>query len=918
MEGKDYGRYDHRVVEPKWPQKTLTSSRGRSLSRIMRDPRSRGASLRGKEGYNHRLIESKWEKRWEKGGIYKAIDFDKKQKKYILFEFPYPSGERLHIGHAFAFTGTDILAHFYRMKGFNVLCPIGWDAFGLPAENYAVKTGINPMITTAGNIVNSKVQAKRWGLSVDWDREISTTDPKYYKWTQWIFLQWYKRGLAYKEEMPINWCPKCKIGLANEEVIGGNCERCGTETTRRNIKQWIVKITAYADRLIDGLKNTAFIEKVKAAQINWIGRSEGAEINFQIAQLSNYQIKVFTTRPDTLYGATFMVISPEHFIVQEILNSKSEILNGSTGSPSRAKSRDKFKIQNLNFQNIADYVNEAKRKSDLERTELNKEKTGVFSGLYAINPATGKEIPVWISDFVLSSYGSGAIMAVPAHDERDFAFAKKFGLPIVPVIVPKEGPASAEASAGTWDFDEKAYIEVEKGITINSPEWNGIVPSEAIKKATEWIKKKGIGEKSVSYHLRDWIFSRQHYWGEPIPIIYCEKCGEVPVPEDQLPVKLPEVENYKPTDTGESPLAAVEEWTKVACPECGGAARRETDTMPNWAGSDWYFLRYADPHNNKTLVDLEKAKYWLPVDVYVGGDEHNTLHLLYSRFTYQFLWDIGAVPKEITEPYYKRLSHGVILGPDGQRMSKSRGNVINPDEIIEAFGADSLRLYLMFMGPFDYTMSWNQESLEGCYRFLKRVWNLVSGWKNEGMKGKKGNEGDGELERKLNQTIKKVGEDIDNMKFNTAIAAMMELLNEMYNVKCTIYNSEGRRTIESFLLLLSPFAPHIAEELWERLGKRFSIHQQRWPEYNPDLLEEEKATIAVQINGKLRGTVEVQSAILRRSLSRAESRGSGQEFKVQSEVEEMAKENEKIMKYLKGKEIKRTIYVPGKLINFVF
>ena len=875
------------------------------------------------EKYNHREIEPKWEKKWEEAGIYRAVDFDKKPKKYVLFEFPYPSGERLHIGHAFAFTGTDVLARFNRMKGFNVLMPMGWDAFGLPAENYAIKTGINPMITTAENIANSKVQAKRWGLSIDWNREVSTTDPKYYKWTQWIFLQWYKKGLAYKAEMPINWCPKCKIGLANEEVVSGNCERCGTETTRRNIKQWIVKITAYADRLIEGLEKTAFIEKVKAAQINWIGRSEGARIEFKV-QSSKFKIEVFTTRPDTLYGATFMILSPEHELVRKILDGKVGPAFAKASSDAKALA-DKSAGKDLG--KLREYIEGARKKSDMERTELNKEKTGVFSGLYAINPATGKEIPVWISDFVLSSYGTGAIMAVPAHDERDFAFAKKFGLPIVPVIVPKEGPASAEASAGTWDFNEKAYTEVEKGITINSPEWNGLVPSEAIKKAVAWVEKNNLGKKAVSYHLRDWIFSRQHYWGEPIPIIYCDKCGEVPVPEEDLPVELPKVENYKPTDTGESPLSTVLEWVKVACPECGGAARRETDTMPNWAGSDWYYLAYpladklgvqsakckVQSCRGKNIFEdnLDILKYWLPVDTYVGGDEHNTLHLLYSRFTYQFLYDIGAVPKDITEPYYKRLSHGVILGSDGQRMSKSKGNVINPDEIVEAFGADSLRLYLMFMGPFDYTMSWSQESLEGCYRFLKRVWNLVSGWKNEGMKGKKGNGGDGELERKLNQTIKKVGEDVDKMKFNTAVAAMMELLNEMdrgekkdpTSSRCTSgLRGASKDILEKFLLILAPFAPHITEELWERLGNEFSIHQQKWPEYDDNLIEEEVITVAVQINGKLRGTVEVQSV----------------EAKVQSEVEEIAREDKKVKKYLNNQTIKKTIFVPGKLINFVF
>jgi leucyl-tRNA synthetase len=772
------------------------------------------------------------------------------------------------------------------MKGFNVLCPMGWDAFGLPTENYAIRMKINPTVVTEQNIKNAKIQAKRWGLSIDWEREVNTTDPKYYKWTQWIFLQWYKKGLAFKKEMPINWCPACKIGLANEEVIAGKCERCGAQVTRKNLKQWVVKITEYAERLIEGLENTAFIEKVKAAQINWIGKSEGAEIDFKIVDSANYQIKVFTTRPDTLYGATFMVVAPEHELVTKIINLKT-------------------KGKEANLEEIKRYLEEARKKSDLERTELIKEKTGVFLGLYALNPMTGKKIPVWVSDFVLPTYGTGAIMAVPAHDQRDFDFAKKYGLPILPVIKPPND----------WDFDKEAYTEVEEGITINSPCWNNMKPSLAIKKAIEYLEEKGIGKKAVSYHLRDWIFSRQHYWGEPIPVVYCPNCAKksrisnfkfqisnlggtdyavIPVPEDQLPVKLPYVQNYKPTDTGESPLAAVKEWVNTQCPVCGGPALRETDTMPNWAGSDWYFLRYIDPENDKALVDLKKAEYWLPVDIYVGGDEHNTLHLLYSRFTYQFLWDIGAVPKSIPEPYFKRLSHGVILGPDCFRMSKSRGNVINPDEVVEAFGADALRVYLMFIGPFEATLIWSQEGLEGCFRFLKRVWNLV---KSQEVKSLKDNKENKDLMRKLHQTIKKVGEDIEQMKFNTAVAAMMELVNEMTSSQDSI----NKEILEKFLLILAPFAPHITEELWEKLGNKFSIHQQKWPEYDSDKIKEETVTIAVQINGKLRGTVEVQSS----------------KCKVQSGVEELARESEKIKKYLEGQEIKKVIFVPGKLINFV-
>ncbi|HNP89038.1 MAG: Leucine--tRNA ligase [Microgenomates group bacterium ADurb.Bin219] len=808
------------------------------------------------EKYNHRLIEPKWQKRWEEANLYRAIDFDKRPKKYILFEFPYPSGERLHVGHTFSFTGTDVLARFSRMNGFNVLLPIGWDAFGLPAENYAIKTGINPMITTVKNIANSKIQAKHLALSLDWEREISTTEPAYYRWTQWIFLQWYKKGLAKKVEMPINWCPRCKIGLANEEVVAGSCERCGAEVTRKRIKQWVVKITDYADRLMEGLSRTDFIEKVKAAQINWIGKSEGAEIEFAIKGRES-KIKVFTTRPDTLYGATFMVLSPEHEIVDQINNDE-----------------------------VKHYVEKSLKKSDLERTDLAKEKTGVFSGLMAVNPVTGKEIPIWISDFVLSTYGTGAIMSVPAHDDRDFAFAKKFGLPIVPVIAAKK----------EWDFTKAPYLETEKGTSINSEEWNGLPTGEAIKKAVQWLEEKKIGQKTVSYHLRDWIFSRQHYWGEPIPIILCSKCGEVPVPESDLPVELPKVENYQPTETGESPLAGIEGWVKTVCPQCGGPARRETDTMPNWAGSDWYFLRYLDPRNSKAPVDLKKAKYWLPVDIYVGGDEHNTLHLLYSRFTYQFLWDQGFVPKEHPEPYYKRLSHGVILGSDGQRMSKSRGNVINPDVIWEAFGVDALRTYLMFMGPFEGTMTWSQESMEGCYRFIKRVWGLVIG-KCELEAEKKAGSGNLNLKRKLHQTIKKVGEDIARMKFNTAVAAMMEFVNVWQEE-----NSElAKEDTGKFLQILAPFAPYLAEELWERLGNNFSIHATNWPEYDKVLIREEMVTVVVQVNGKLREKLTIDN----------------EKREAKDEIEKLAKESERVRKYLADKKIRKVIFVPGRLINFV-
>jgi len=810
--------------------------------------------------YNPRQNEIKWVKKWQSAKIYQATDFSEKPKIYILVEFPYPSGSGLHVGHTFSFTGGDVLARYWRMKGKNVLFPMGWDAFGLPTENYAIRAKRKPQEITQENTARFKEQMLRLGLSFDWKREIDTTDPNYYRWTQWIFIQLFKKGLAYKEEMPINWCPSCRIGLANEEVINGKCERCGAVVTHRNLDQWIVKITDYADRLIEGLKNTAFVEKVKAAQVNWIGRSEGAKIKFKV-QNSKSEITVFTTRPDTLYGATFMVLAPELRLVEEIT------------TPEQKEAVEK-------------YVAEAREKSELERTELTKEKTGVFTGAYAINPATGQKIPIWIGDFVLASYGTGAIMGVPAHDERDFAFAQKFNLPIIPVIRPPE----------EWDFTQAAYTEVNRGVIINSELWNDLTPTEAIQKAIAWLSEKGLGEKAVSYHLRDWIFSRQHYWGEPIPMIYCSKCGWVPVPEDQLPVKLPPVAHYEPTTTGESPLAAIEDWVKTACPVCGGPARRETDTMPNWAGSDWYYLAYClvdklrIRQGENVFSESENwLKYWLPVDVYIGGDEHNTLHLLYSRFIYQFLWDIGAVPKEYPEPYYRRISHGVILGSDGQRMSKSRGNVINPDEVWEAYGADTLRTYQMFMGPFEATMIWSQESLEGVHRFLRRVWGLYQTKVIEA-------ETEIGLKRKLHQTIKKVGEDIEAMRFNTAVAAMMEFINAW-----TTGEGLSEDDAAKFLQILAPFAPFITEELWAKLGRDFSIHQTQWPRFDPALLVEETVTVVVQVNGKLRDQMVIQSS----------------KSKVQNEVEALALASEKVQKFIEGREIKKTIFVPGKLINFV-
>ncbi len=805
------------------------------------------------EKYNPQELEPRWIKKWAGSSIYQAKDFSEKPKKYVLVEFPYPSGAGLHIGHTFSFTGSDVLARFSRMNGYNVLFPMGWDAFGLPTENYAIRTKRPPQEIAQENNFRFKGQMERLGLSFDWSREISTADPEYYRWTQWIFIQLFKKGLAYKAKMPINWCPSCLIGLANEEVINGKCERCGAVVTRRSLDQWIVKITDYADRLLEGLKKTDFVEKVKAAQTNWIGRSEGATIDFSVKD-SSQKIRVFTTRPDTLYGATFMVLAPELGIVSEIT------------TPRQKKA-------------VFQYLEEAKKKSELERTELAKEKTGVFTGSFAINPATGKEIPIWVGDMVLASYGTGAIMSVPAHDERDWDFARKYDLPMVPVIEPPE----------KWNFEKAAYTQVDRGVMINSGPWTGLTPTEAIRKAIAWLEEKGRGKKSVSYHLRDWIFSRQHYWGEPIPMIYCERCGWQPVPEKDLPVRLPEVEHYEPTKTGQSPLAAIKDWVKTTCPTCGGAAKRETDTMPNWAGSDWYFLRYLDPHNDRELVAMDKAQYWLPVDIYIGGDEHNTLHLLYSRFIYQFLWDIGSVPKDFPEPYFRRISHGVILGPDGYRMSKSRGNIVNPDEMWEAYGADALRTYLMFMGPFEATMVWSQESLEGVFRFLRRVWMLFHQRVTD-------QETAISLKRKLHRTIKKVGEDIAGFRYNTAIAAMMEFSNA--------WQTEGslsKDEVAKFLQILAPFAPFITEELWLKLGNQFSIHLSLWPKYDPELIFTEEVTLVVQVNGKVRDQIVVQSS---KSLD-------------QSEVEKLAYQSEKVQRYLAGQEVKKAVFVPGKLINFV-
>lgn len=779
----------------------------------------------------------------------RAVDFDPREKKYILVEFPYPSGAGLHIGIAFNFIGVDVYARYQRMLGYNVLFPMGWDAFGLPTENYAIRTGRKPQVVTRENTDNFRRQIKAMEMSFDWSREIDTTDPAYYRWTQWIFIQLFKHGLAYKKEMPINWCPKDKVGLANEEVIDGRCERCGTETVRRMINQWVVRITDYADRLIDGLQSTQFIDKVRAAQINWVGRSEGANIRFPV-EGSEDTLEVFTTRPDTLWGATFMVIAPEHPLVE----------------------------RQKHVPGVVDYLKNTLKKSDMERAELAREKTGVFSGLYARNPGSGELIPIWISDFVLMSYGTGAVMAVPAHDQRDFDFASKYQLPIQPVVAVPQG----------WDYDSAAYEGLE-GTLVNSALIDGLAVKDAIPAVVDWLSSHGRGEPAVSYHLREWIFSRQHYWGEPIPMVECARCGWQPVPDDQLPVLLPEVERYQPTDTGESPLANIAEWVETTCPICGGAARRETDTMPNWAGSDWYFLRYIDPHNDRAFADMEKMRYWLPVDTYVGGDEHNTLHLLYSRFIYQFLHDLGYVPKEYPEPYIRRFSHGVILGEDGMRMSKSRGNVILPDELVERYGADASRLYLMFMGPFDATLAWSERTLMGVKRFHDR---FEAFFKTRVLLAP---EGERSISLVVNRLIRQVGGDIAAFKFNTAVAKMMEALNTLQGNELPLSRSDLRCLAQ----VIAPFAPLLAQRCWEMLGLPGSVHASRWPEVDEALLAQQSVTISIMVNGKLRGTLEIDPDT------------------PQEEVIAQARQVESVSRFLKDRGEKKVVYVPNRTVNFV-
>ena len=801
------------------------------------------------EVYNHKVVEKKWQKVWDDEKAFAATNDYSKPKYYALVEFPYPSGQGLHVGHPRPYTALDIVARKRRMQGYNVLYPMGWDAFGLPTENYAIKNKIHPKIVTENNVKHFKDQLHSLGYSFDWDREINTTDPKYYKWTQWIFLKLFKASLAYKKEMPINWCTSCKVGLANEEVVNGVCERCGAPVVRKVKSEWMLKITDYADKLIEGLNDVDYIERVKVSQKNWIGRSTGAEVDFQIKDTED-KLRIYTTRCDTLFGVTYMVVSPEHPYL------------------------DKYKDQIKNWEEIVAYREQASRKSDFERAELAKDKTGVaIDGLTAINPVNGKEVPIWVSDYVLMSYGTGAIMAVPAHDERDWEFAKKFHLPIIQVVA-KNGEEV--------DVNEAAFTDVATGVLINSDFLNGLEVKDAKEKMIKFLEEKGIGQAKTNYKLRDWVFSRQRYWGEPIPIVHCDKCGYVPIDESELPLLLPEVESYMPTDNGESPLAAMTDWVNTTCPCCGGPAKRETDTMPQWAGSSWYFLRYTDPHNDKALASPEALKYWLPVDWYNGGMEHTTLHLLYSRFWHKFLYDQGVVPTP--EPYQKRTSHGMILGENGEKMSKSRGNVVNPDDIVQEYGADTLRTYEMFIGAFDLAASWSEDGVKGCRRFLDRVWKLQDLMTDEEGYSK-------DLETKMHQTIKKVSNDFENLKYNTAIAAMMTLLNDFYKK-----GSITRGELKTLIILLNPVAPHITEEMWQIIGCEGRVYQQTWPEFDEAKTVESSVEIAVQINGKVKGTLGIQ--------------------KDDPKDQVIAKAKEVIADKLTGNIVKE-IYVPGRLVNIV-
>ncbi len=796
--------------------------------------------------YNFKEIEKKWQSVWDDEKAFSAKNDYSKPKFFGLVEFPYPSGQGLHVGHPRSYTALDIISRKKRLQGFNVLYPMGWDAFGLPTENYAIKNHIHPEIVTEKNVANFKRQLKALGFSFDWDREVNTTDPAYYKWTQWIFLQLFKKGLAYKKKMSVNWCTSCKCVLANEEVVNGVCERCGSEVIHKDKEQWMLKITEYAQRLIDDLSDVNYIERVKTSQVNWIGRSVGAEVDFNTT--AGDDLRIYTTRPDTLFGATYMVISAEHPLI------------------------DKWKELLTNFDEVMAYRAEAARKSDFERTELVKDKTGVkLSGVTAINPVNNAEIPIFVSDYVLMTYGTGAIMAVPAHDTRDYDFAKAFSLPIIEVV------------AG-GDIEKEAFTDCQTGIMVNSGFLNGLSVEEAKKTVVEWLEKEKKGYPKVNFKLRDWVFSRQRYWGEPIPMVYCEKCGWVALDESELPLKLPEVEHYEPTDNGESPLATIEDWVNTTCPHCGGPAKRETDTMPQWAGSSWYFLRYCDPNNVSALAAKEALDYWMPVDWYNGGMEHTTLHLLYSRFWHKFLYDIGVVNTK--EPYSKRTSHGMILGENGEKMSKSRGNVVNPDDIINDYGADTMRLYEMFIGDFEKAAPWSTSSIRGCKRFLDKIWNLqdvvVDGEYRK------------ELESSMYKTIKKVGDDIEAMKFNTAIAAMMTLLNEIGETKA-ITKSEYR----TLLILLNPFAPHITEEIWSNLGFDGRVYQQSWPEVDESKCKDDVIEIIVQLNGKLRDKLKIAADASKDDMLKA------------------AYGLEKVASGIEGKTVVKEIVVLGRLVNIV-
>lgn len=800
------------------------------------------------ESYNFKAIEKKWQDRWEEEGAFHAETNSKKPKYFTMIEFPYPSGAGLHVGHPRSYTALDIIARKRRMEGYNVLYPIGWDAFGLPTENFAIKNKVHPKIITAKNIENFTRQLKMLGFSFDWSREVNTTDPSYYKWTQWIFLQLFKHGLAYKQEMPINWCTGCKVGLSNEEVVNGVCERCGSEVVQKRKSQWMLKITEYAQRLIDDLDDVDFLEKIKTQQKNWIGRSEGAEVKFKLS--TGDEMVVYTTRADTLFGATYTVMSPEHELIEKMKDSIT------------------------NYGEVLRYKAEAAKKSEFERTELAKDKTGVkLEGIYAVNPVNGNHIPVFISDYVLVTYGTGAIMAVPAHDSRDWDFAKKFNLPIIEVV------------SGGKNVQEEAYTDVYKGNMVNSGFLDGMPVKKAIPAMIDWLEKEGLGKRKVNFKLRDWVFSRQRYWGEPIPLVYCEKCGWVPIPESELPLELPELETFEPGENGESPLAKAYDWIETTCPHCGGKAKRETDTMPQWAGSSWYFLRYTDPHNNDALASKEALDYWTPVDWYNGGMEHTTLHLLYSRFWHKFLYDIGVVPTK--EPYMKRTSHGMILGENNEKMSKSRGNVVNPDEVVNEFGADAFRTYEMFIGAFDQSTPWSQQGLKGCYKFLERVWNLQSIVNG-------GDKYSADMEKSVNKTIKKVGEDFERMKFNTAIAAMMSLVNEF-----TKKGSVTKAEYMTLITLLNPVAPHMTEELWQIYGNKDLLSLQPWPKYDEAKTVDDEIEIVVQINGKIRDKLMIPAGLDREG------------------TQEAAMNTDKIKELIANQNVVKVIAVPGKLVNIV-